>query len=130
MGIRLAVSDLVEFPVLVSISDQGGALKPFKLTLLGDRLVGDDFQAEAGKIDAARDALRDDPGGNAYFDAVRDIVVRRVRGWVSQDLVLDDLTGEPAPFSPEAFAAALGVAGLPMLIFKAYFAAQGAREGN
>lgn len=119
MAFKLAVGNVVEFTVEASINDKGQQ-KKFKLVMQGDRIIGDEIKVESSAIDAADDKL----------GAVSGMLKRRITGWVSQDLVIDDASSEPAAFSAEALDAVLSVPGMPMVIWRGYMSAQGAREGN
>lgn len=108
----LAVEDTVEVQVKFSVKSKG-VLKAFSVTLEADRLS----QSEV----------------NETFDnkeqKVTDFLMKVVKGWSGQRLVLDS-DGNPAEFSTEALEAFFSVAGVAGLCFNAYFKECGAKEKN
>jgi hypothetical protein len=112
MGFRLVVSDVIEFPIKVSVND-GPKAVPFSFTLVGRRMGVDEYRTAVGD------------GATA---TVREFLVANVTGWKGQRLVIDDDTSQPADFSPEAFSALLGVVGLEGACFGAYLKALAASD--
>jgi hypothetical protein len=110
MAFRLVVADVVDFPVKFTVND-GGASKPFAINLQAKRLPQDAFRRLAeGGSDAT----------------VGEFLAEHVTGWRGQKLVVDD-AGQPADFSPEAFACLLSLVGVAGLAFAAYLEACGAQ---
>lgn len=112
MGFKLAVADRVKVPVKFTIRD-GGAEKTFAFTLECERLSDEAIKARLKN--------EEEP----VNDFMRDVA----RGWSGQKLVLNE-EGEPAEFSAEAFDAMLNMAGVGVVLFKAYLAECGAKAKN
>jgi len=107
---KLAVSNLVDFPVEVDINSDG-AQKRFRFRVLAERISQDELTAE----------IRERPNESVVVP-----LTKYIKGWKDQRLVLTD-DDQPAPFSDEALAAMLGVVGMPMAIWQGYLQAVGAK---
>ena len=88
MGFSLVIADVVEFPSKFTVND-GGKLREFKVTFLGDRAPQGTLAAEMKEADLS----------------LGDFLARHLTGWRGQSLVIDDATGQPAEFSAGALAA-------------------------
>ena len=104
---KLAVGDVLDVPVKLSINNAAGKAQAFAFTL----------QAKRIDIDAYRAIL--DPDGNV---TTREVLLANVTGWRGQRLVLDD-EDRPADWSPEAFEAMLGAVGVEQALYVAYMRA-------
>lgn len=101
MAIKLKIGNFLDIPVKLSLNDGTPRPANFSFSLTGKRLTTE----EARKVD-----------GREYTEILRE----NITGWKDQTLVLDDETNQPAPFSPEAFEAMLGLVGVPQLLYAAY----------
>jgi hypothetical protein len=110
MNYKLVISDTVEVPVKFTVND-AGKTSGFQFHLIAQRLPQEAFKALA-EGDADR--------------TVGQFLADHVTGWRGQRLVVDD-AGNPADFSPEAFACMLDLVGVAGLAFTAYIEACGAR---
>ncbi len=110
MGFSLVIADVVEFPSKFTVND-GGKLREFKVTLLGDRVPQDTLAAEMKEADLS----------------LGDFLARHLTGWRGQSLVIDDATGQPAEFSAGALAAMLSVTGVAGVVFTDYLQANAAK---
>ena len=108
----LAIDNLVDVPVKFTIKSRA-TVKQFAFTLTAKKLDEDEIQAYLENKDGK----------------IRDFVTDVVTDWSGQRLVLDD-AGEPAAFSPDAFAAMLNVAGVAGVFFSAYLKEVRAKEKN
>lgn len=108
----LVIDDVVEFPVKFTLKS-GKVSKPFAMTLTARRMAQDEIRQMLS--DKERDIA----------DFLQDVLT----GWADQRLVLGE-DGQPAPFSPEALAVLLNVAGVAAVCFGAYFKECGAKEKN
>jgi len=105
MAFKLTVADVLEFQVKGSVRS-ADALVPFS------------FHMQADRIDAAeyRNVFAD---GSEII--TRDFLQEHVKGWRGQRLVVDDATGQPADYSPDALDALLvGVVGMEATVLAAY----------
>ena len=112
MNFVLAVDDVVEVPVKLSLKNKG-VHRTFAFDLTCSRLAQDDINTR----------LEDKSGKVADF--LKDVVT----DWKGQKLVLTQ-DGTPAEFSSEALDAMLNVAGVATVCFSAYFKECGAKEKN
>lgn len=110
MAFRLAVANIVDVPVRLTVTDAGRA-RTFSFNLLAHRLAQDELRSMTGGDDDR---------------TVAEFLQERVTGWRGQDLVVDD-DGVPAAFSAEAFGCMLGLVGVAGVCFTAYLEACGAR---
>lgn len=106
MGFKLVIANVVEFKVCL-VDSNGGKTKEFPMTLFGRRLPQKEL-VEA--IAATRQEGWDVVG----------FVADHITDWRGQTLVVDDETGQPLPFSDDAFAAMLSLGGAAAIIFHAY----------
>jgi hypothetical protein len=119
MPFKFAVGNVIEVPVKGSLNN-GDADLVFDFTVRADRLSADQFDSEVARKGAT----------------VTDFLVRHVKGWSKQKLVLDEETGQPAPFSEEALLAMCSITGMGSFMFRAYSAAcvpadtEAGRRGN
>lgn len=108
---RLVVSEVVTFPVKLTVSDKGKP-REFSFTLTGNRMP--------------QEALQDYiEGGESN---VLDVLRTNITGWEGQTLVEDE-DKKPAAFNLDAFNAMLSLMGTAGVIFNAYLKACGA-EGK
>lgn len=116
MAFRLAVADIVEFDVKFSLKNKGKLL-PFKVTkVTADRIPQDTLL----------DELKNSEQTTAEF------LQEHIKGFESQNLVLDDESSEPAGYSAESLAALLNVTGVGAVVLAEYMKACGAegKRGN
>lgn len=104
MAFKLVVGDVIEFSVKFTLNDGGKRAVQHAFTLFAKRMS----QA------ALRDLLRDDAR------LVSEVLHAQVTGWRDQRLVVDDATGQPAEFGPEALECLLGLAGMGSIAYTAY----------
>ena len=116
MGIKLAICTAIETPVHLKIRD-AGTVKEYKFYVTGKRLSAEE----------ARDKLTGD--GPQMAATVGEFLTENLTGWRDQRLVVDEDTGAPAPFGPEALAAMLSVAGVAGVIYLAYLRELAASDG-
>lgn len=116
MAFKLAIGPEVEVPVRLNVRN-GGTSTDFKFHVTGKRLSAEE----------ARDKLSGE-GDNADL-TIADFLKQNLIGWRDQRLVLDEDSGAPAPFGPEALAAMLGVAGAAGVIYTAYLHGLAASDG-
>lgn len=108
----LAVEDTFDFPLSVRINS-GRTQRTFAMHLTADRLSVAEWDASISGVDELDDESQE------KIDAARAFLLRHITGWRGQQLVLDG-DGKPAEFSPEALDAMLGLAGMPLLVYRAY----------
>lgn len=89
MAYKLAVGSVVEFESVVKLND-GGRIRTFPLRLQGRRLGHEELGEKT----------------RAMTD--RALLLDVITGW-QQKLLLDDASGEPVPYSAEAFEAMLSM---------------------
>ena len=111
---KLAVADVVEFPVRLAYID-GGQSKSAAFRLQGQRMSEPEL----------RD-LRSREG-----QTVADVLVEKLSGWEGQQLVLD-AAGGPALFSADALRCLLSLPGAANAVFAEYVKAIGVegKRGN
>jgi hypothetical protein len=90
MAYKLAIAAVLVATVAFSTNDNG-ATKNFKFKLHFDRLSEDEWN----------NRIKNDRG-LADQANVKKTLIEITRGWEGQQLVVDEETGEPAPFCPEA----------------------------
>jgi hypothetical protein len=90
MAFKLAIAAVLVVAVAFTMNDEGKS-KEFKFKLHFDRLPPDEWDRR----------IKDDKG-NVDNALLKQTLIEITRGWDGQTLVLDDDTGQPAPFSPEA----------------------------
>lgn len=112
MGFKLAVGDVLAVNVKGE-ANNGGRPLPFDFELQMDRL------SDAAYKDMIR-SLDDTKSGD---EKGRAMLVKLTKGWAKQRLVLDDVSGEPAPFSAEAMECLLSMKNMDLLVMTAYRAA-------
>lgn len=106
MTYKLAIASLVDVAIKFKVQD-GGAVKTHAFKLIGKRKSQD----EVRKIAADDDTT------------VKEFLLENITGWREQRLVLNEASGEPAPFSAEAFECMLSLAGMEVIAYRAYLAA-------
>lgn len=116
MPFKLAIGTDIEVPVNISIRN-GSRTSEFKFHVTGKRLSAED----------ARQMLSGE--GEHEGLTVSEFLAQSLTGWRDQRLVLDDDTGAPAPFGPDALAAMLGVAGVAGVVHTAYLKGLAASDG-
>lgn len=110
MTYTLAISDTIEFPVKLTLNDKG-IKKEFSLRLQAQRVTADSITAsyaENGELKL----------GEFHALACR----QNLTGWTDQRLVID-AEGKPAPFSAEALDCLLTLPGASSVIYDAYMQA-------
>lgn len=107
----LAIENVVEVPVKFTLK-VGKVNKPFGVTLTARRLS------------------KEESDNMAADQSVKDFLLDNVSAWSDQRLVLDSVTGEPAPFSREAFDAFLSVTGVLGICWNAYVRECAGKEKN
>lgn len=110
---KLAVAPVVRVPVKFSAAD-GAKTVPFSFTLICKRLGQDEVSARI----------------KGEGETVQEFMGDVVTGWEGQTLVLEEATGQPAPFSPEALQAMLNFPGSAVAAYQAYLKNFGAKEKN
>lgn len=110
---RLAIENIVQVPVKLELNDNDTA-KQFAFSLTCDRLAREEIEAR----------MKD------RNTTAREVMVEVTKGWSGQTLVLDEATGQPAAFGPESFAALLGIAGMPGVLFASYIDEVNAKRKN
>jgi hypothetical protein len=118
MAIKLKIDDMVEVPVRYTFNPGSARAKEFKFYVTAKRIT--EHEA-AGLVNGTSDESQ---------ETVGEFLRKQVTGWRNQHLVVDADTDEPLPFSPEAFEAMLGVAGLPMAIHLAYLKEVAGKSGD
>jgi hypothetical protein len=108
MAYKLAVAAVLVASVAFTLNDQDGA-KNFKFNLHFDRLPADEWDKRIRNADGKVDQVN-------IHQTLREIT----RGWDGQQLVLDEVTGAPAPFSPEARDVLYNVPGFGDIALQAY----------
>lgn len=117
MTYKLAISDVVNFQIKLSLND-AGTKRDFSIWLEANRVSVQTLQAnleengEMKVVDFQRKACRDN-----------------ITGWRDQRLVLTE-DGSPAPFSPEALDLMLSVPGAVQVTHGAYLEAITAAAGT
>jgi hypothetical protein len=108
MAFKLKVGNTLSIPVKLEIND--GASKPaaFNFKLTGERMSADEARAQF------------DVAGENADRTVADFLHEKITDWSGQTLVLDEDTGQPVPFSREAFTAMLSLVGVANVIYGAY----------
>ena len=107
----LAIENVVEVPVKFTLK-VGKVNKPFNATLTARRLS------------------KEESDNMAADQSIKDFLLDNVTDWREQRLVLDGVTGEPAPFSREAFDAFLSVSGVLGICWNAYMRECAGKEKN
>ena len=113
---KLVISDTVEFPVKLTIND-AGVIKEFPLRLEAKRRDMEQLKAEL-----------EDNGHMTIADYHQKVCRDSLTGWSQQRLVVD-AEGQPAPFGPDALDCVLGLPGAASLIHGAYMEAITASTG-
>lgn len=113
MSFKFAVASVVRVPVKFAATD-GAKSVPFSFTLICKRLKQTEVTARVKDED----------------QTVREFMADVATGWEGQQMVLDEATGTPAEFSPEALDALLEFPGLAMTAYQSYLKTFGAREKN
>jgi hypothetical protein len=115
MAYKLAIAAVLVATVQFSMND-GGATKDFKFKLHLERLSEDEWSKrirnDAGQVDQA---------------SIKKTLIDITRNWEGQQLVVDDETGAPAPFSPEACGVMYSTPGFTDVALAAYLKEVGAR---
>jgi hypothetical protein len=115
---KLAIAAVLAATVAFTLSDNGEA-KEFKFTLQFDRLSEKDWNTriknEQGLVDS---------------DCVKKTLMDITRGWDGQTIVIDEETGQPAAFCPEALDALYGIPGFGDIALQAYLKEVQARVKN
>lgn len=104
---KLVISDTVKFQVKLTLND-AGTDQEFPLLLVAQRI-------DLAKIRADIE----EHGAMPLVDYQTKVCRENVTGWQDQRLVVDQ-DGNPAPFSPEAFDAVIGIPGVAGIIYPAY----------
>jgi hypothetical protein len=113
MSYKFSVAPVVRVPVKFSAAD-GAKSVPFSFTLICKRLEQSEV-SERVSTDA---------------QTVREFMSDVVTGWEGQTLVLEEATGQPAAFSPEALAAMFEFPGVAFTAYQSYLKHFGAKEKN
>jgi hypothetical protein len=108
MGYKLAIAAVLVASVQFTLNDQG-TTKEFKFDLHFDRLPATEWDQRIRNADGKVDQVN-------INQTLREIT----RGWDGQQLIIDDETGQPAPFSPEARDVLYSVPGLYDIALQAY----------
>ena len=103
---KLAIAPIVDCAVKVKVQD-GSDAKTHAFTLIGKRITQQEL----------RDVHADET------TSVRDYLRQQITGWRGQRLVVDESSGEPVPFSAEAFDCLLTLPGMELAAYRAYLAA-------
>ncbi len=117
MSYKLVISDTVKFQVKLSVND-AGVKKDFSLWLEGRRLDMGHLKADL-----------EDNGEMKLMDFHAKVCRDNLSGWSDQRLVVD-AEGQPAPFSAEALECLLGLTGAVGVIHGAYMDAVVAADGK
>jgi hypothetical protein len=108
MAFKLKVGNTLSIPVKLEIND--GASKPAAFN----------FKLTAARMSAEEACAQFEVGGEYADRTVADFLHEKITDWSGQTLVLDDDTGQPVPFSREAFTAMLSLVGVANVIYGAY----------
>jgi hypothetical protein len=108
MAFKLKVGNTLSIPVKLEIND--GASKPAAFN----------FKLTAARMSADEACAQFEVGGENADRTVADFLHEKITDWSGQTLVLDDDTGQPVPFSREAFTAMLSLVGVANVIYGAY----------
>lgn len=118
MNFKLAIAAVIAATVSFTMNEDGKT-RNFKFTLSFDRLDEDEWKRritnEAGAVDSK---------------LVKQTLIEITRGWDGQTLVVDEATGEPAPFCPEARDLLYATPGMTDVVLGAYMKEYGARVKN
>lgn len=113
MSYKFAVAPIVRVLVKFLVSD-GAKQLPFSFTLLCKRLEQSEVTDRV----------------NTDAQTVREFMTDITIGWEGQTLVLEEATGQPAAFSPDALAALYEFPGAAFQAYQAYLKNFGAKEKN
>lgn len=108
----LAIQNTVEVNAKFTLKE-GRVSKPFAFTFTATRLEQDDITERL----------------ESKEKRIKDFMADVMTDWQGQRLVLEE-NGEPSPFSTEALAMLLNVAGVASVCFNAYLKECGAKEKN
>lgn len=115
MAFKLIIGNSIEVPVHLKIRD-GDTLREFRFHVTGKRLSAEEARQKlSGELDEGA--------------TVGEFLTQHLTGWRGQKLVVDEDSGTPAPFSPEALTAMLDVAGAAGIIYLAYLKELAASDG-
>jgi hypothetical protein len=112
MARKLVISDTVQVPVTVFLSNKTGKAETYKFSLTCKRLEGEALLAE---VNSDRN--------------VTGFLAEITSGWSGQTLVVED-DDTPSAFSTDALNDLLGIAGMPKLCLAAYMKEVVAKEKN
>ncbi|MCB4365402.1 hypothetical protein KIH07_16790 [Hydrogenophaga taeniospiralis] len=115
MAFKLAIGDIIDFPVHLKLRD-GGSFKDFKFSLLAKRIDS----AQANELMTSGTTL-----GDLTID---EFLREKVTGWRGQALVLTE-DNQPAPYSVEAFSSLQELPGASLTMYQAYLNAVVASNG-
>lgn len=113
---HLAIENTLDVPVYIEIQS-GRVKKSFPMRLTGKRLSVDEWKRYFG------------PEAENPHLTTADFLREHITDWREQRLVINE-SGQPVPFSPEAFDTLLSVVGAEMIIFLAYQKAIFASDGE
>lgn len=111
MALTITIDDIVRFPVAGKINDKEGREREFAFEM-------DMHRMDQDEIDTAL-------GGDARVD-VRSLVQANARGWSG----VQDAQGAAVPYSPGSLRDVLRIAGMSLLIWRAYCQHAGVQEKN
>jgi hypothetical protein len=115
MAFKLAIAAVLVASVSFSMND-AGKTKDYKFKLHFDRLEEDEWNRriknDRGQVDQAN---------------IKQTLIDITRGWDGQTLVVDDQTGEPAPFCAEACAVLYATPGFTDVALAVYLKEVAAR---
>lgn len=118
MAYKLAIAAVLAAAVAFTLNDDGTP-KEFNFTIKFERLAEDDWNTrvknERGLADAA---------------SVKKTLKEITRGWDGQTVVIDDATGQPAEFCPDAVDALFDIPGFTDVALQAYLKEVLARVKN
>jgi hypothetical protein len=107
MASVLRIGNFIQVPIRLEINDAGkNAVFSFRLT------------AKRLSVEQWKSHFTD--GGEHGEQTVTDFLLEHVTAWDGQNLVMDDETNQPAPFTRENFELMLGVLGVQSVVFQGY----------
>jgi hypothetical protein len=113
MAFKFAIGNVVIVPVKFTLNDGGKAVN-LGVTLICDRLGEDELKERI-----------ENPDG-----LVKDFMASVTTDWKDQSFLVDEVTGQPAAFSPANLSMLLGFHGLANLAYLAYLKESAVKAKN
>lgn len=113
MALKFAIGNVVIVPLKFTTNDNGKAVN-LTATLICDRLGEDELKERI-----------ENPDG-----LVKDFMAGVTTGWKEQNFLVDDVTGQPADFSPANLSMLLGFHGMANLAYLGYLKESAVKAKN